>query len=739
MKRTHSPLLEPLESRIAPAGIISLTPDHKTATWTDADGDKVTLKISKGELAEGLFTTDQSPSTGLLVTSLDLTNPIFKGTSFTLTASRDPLAGGDGTVNFGYLNAAGQPLGNVVINGDLGRIDAGEPNIGAKTPKAINLLSVQSMGMLGGATLPGGVTQNSEVVGKIGTIKVRGSVEGILFNVTGGDAGSIGALTIGGSLIGTDDADSGRFSTSGAIGAITLKGSIFGGGGQHSGSIEAGGSIKSLKIGGSIFGGRSDTPSTDGTGVVRTEKSIGSVLITGSIHGGTQQDSGLLSAAGDIGAVKILGGIVGGSAGTSNGGIFVGGNAKSISVKGDLLGGAALDSGVIHVAGKSGAVSLLGGLTGGSGTGSGLVQLGTDAADTAGSLSIARDVTGGSGEGTGSISVAGALKSLKIAGSVHGAAGEESGLVELRAGVGSALVAGDIAGGTGANSGSVKLGGVVNALTVGGNILGGTADGTGSVTSNATIAKLTINGSVIGGNLADSATSDLNGSGLVQAGRIGTLTIGGSIRVGEDYSPAHKLVNSAAIRVANDLASLIIKGGIDGTTETAALITARGQTTIQLDQTTDVAIGSIKIAGAVRNASILAGYDTTADVTLAEANPNAQIGSLAITGDWIASNLVAGAAWNDNFGNGNDIKAAGVDNPDIIARIASISVGGQVLGTGGTAGDQFGFIAQEIATMKIGTPANTILLNLGAGNDNDPTSLRYNLSGTRDVRVFEFA
>jgi hypothetical protein len=132
---------------------------------------------------------------------------------------------------------------------------------------------------------------------------------------------------------------------------------------------------------------------------------------------------------------------------------------------------------------------------------------------------------------------------------------------------------------------------------------------------------------------------------------------------------------------------------------------------------------------------------------LAEANPNAQIGDVQIAGDWIASNLVAGAAWNDNFGNNLDKKiGAGlppdpeiVDNPNIAARIANIVVKGQILGTDDIAGDRFGFIAQEIVSMKIGAAGHLVLLDAGVGNDNDAATLRYNLTGTGDVRVFEFA
>ena len=737
--RSTAPSIETLESRIAPAALIAFSTDHKTATWTDVDGDKVTLRISKGLLDDTLFTKDTSFTTGLLVKKLDLTGAAFAGTNVTLSAVREPLTGGDNTVNLGYLDAAGHALGAVAINGDLGRIDAGDPVITAKTPRAIAALTVHSMGMLDGATLPAGVTQTSEIIGKTGPVKVRGSVKGILFNVTGGDAGSIASLNIGGSLLGTADADSGRFSTSGRVGPIVIGGSIVGGAGQHSGSIEAGGAIVSLTLGGSLLGGRSDTPSTDGTGVVRTDQTLGPVVVRGSIQGGTQQDSGLISAAGNADAVRIVGGIVGGSAGTSSGGIFIGGNAAVVVVKGDVLGGAALDSGVIHVAGKTGALTLLGALTGSTGRGSGSVWLGTDASDTTDSVSIARDVTGGTGDGSGAIHAAGRVTALKITGTLHGASGAGTGAVAFEAGAGSVAIGGDIAGSTGAGSGRLDSIGHVVSIQLGGDLLGGTADGSGSITGSGRFETLTIGGSVLGGNLAADATTDLTGSGWIQAARIGALTIGGALAVGEDFNSAHRLVNNAAIRVDNYLGALTIAGGIQGTEETSVFITAGGAKGLLLDQKTDPAFDKVTIGSSVRHASILAGYGTDPDVRTAALHADAQIGEVTVNGDWIASNLVAGAAWSENFGDGHDHIIPGVDSSNIVARIAKIGVTGQIIGTGGIATDRFGFVAQEIAEMKIGPDASAISLNSGKGNDTDPVTLRYNLAGTLDVRVFEFA
>ena len=739
MKPIERPSIEHLESRIAPAGLITISTDKLSATWDDVDGDKVTLTVSKGELVGTLFETDQTPATGLLVTALDLTDPHFKGANVKLKASRDPLTGGDGAVNLGYLNSAGHGLGKVAIDGDLGRIDAGDPLLTPKTPNAIKALTVSSLGMMDGTTLPAGLTQTSEIVGAVGAVKVGGSVKGILFNVTGGDAGSIASLKIGGSLVGTGDADSGRFSTSGKIGSIAIGGDIAGGAGQHSGSIQAGGRIASLVVRGSIHGGRSENPSTDGTGVVRTEQTLGPVKILGGLFGGTQQDSGVISSAGDMATVDIAGGIVGGSAGTSSGAVLVGGNVVSINVHGDVAGGGALESGVIRVAGKAGAITVGGALTGASGDDSGSIHLGTNSNDTVGKLSIGRDLAGSSGERTGSVFVAGKVGAVKIKGALRGAAGDDSGVLQLDSGAGSVLIGADVAGNTGENSGSVGAGKSIGSLKVGGSLLGGTADRAGSIIADGRLGSLLIAGSVVGGDLAGGANADLSDSGVIEAESVGLLSIRGSVRAGQDYNATFDLVNNAAIRVQNDVGTLRIGGAIEGTAETPVIITARGQAAQVLNQKTDVAFGSIAIGGAVSHAEILAGFNTNADVSLASENPDAQIGVVTVGGDWIASDLVSGAAWNSNFGDGTDKRVVGVNNPDIFSRIASVRIAGQAVGSASDPTDHFGFVAQQINVMEIGAEANKVLLNKGRRNDNDPGTLRYNLAGTLDVRVFEIA
>jgi hypothetical protein len=111
-------------------------------------------------------------------------------------------------------------------------------------------------------------------------------------------------------------------------------------------------------------------------------------------------------------------------------------------------------------------------------------------------------------------------------------------------------------------------------------------------------------------------------------------------------------------------------------------------------------------------AHILAGYQTD----LSAVNGDAQIGLVKVSGDWAASNLVAGAANaasnNTVFGDGNET-SIGAGDPATTARIASILIRGEVLGRPG--GATFGFVAEQIGSFKFNGTA--LLLAPGAHTD----------------------
>ena len=99
----------------------------RMATFTDVDGDLVTIKVSKGTLKVEDFTIVPSGQ-GAQLALVDFSGETeFAGANLSITAKRAPEAPPLAfvLVDVGYINASGIDLGKVVIKGDLGQIDAG--------------------------------------------------------------------------------------------------------------------------------------------------------------------------------------------------------------------------------------------------------------------------------------------------------------------------------------------------------------------------------------------------------------------------------------------------------------------------------------------------------------------------------------------------------------------------------------------------------------------------------------
>lgn len=197
-----------LTALATPANDLAVNGDGKSATFTDVDGDVVTVKIKgkTAQLAPGDFTFGFSTGghAQLLKLALDATDA---GATLSITSKRT-AAGGDGLTNIGYLNATGVALGSVVVDGDLGRIDAG----------AVKALTVQSLGAFGLTTQGGTGNLVSNFTGNLGRLTVKASIHDA--SVLG--TGSIGAVGINGSFLG------GRLSAGADLGTVTVRGDIAG-------------------------------------------------------------------------------------------------------------------------------------------------------------------------------------------------------------------------------------------------------------------------------------------------------------------------------------------------------------------------------------------------------------------------------------------------------------------------------------------------------------------------------
>jgi hypothetical protein len=208
------------------------------------------------------------------------------------------------------------------------------------------------------------------------------------------------------------------------------------------------------------------------------------------------------------------------------------------------------------------------------------------------------------------------------------------------------------------------------------------------------VENLVIGGSVLGGSASGNGT--MRNSGALLFVNVGNILIKGSLIAGADASTG-SLTNSGGIAAEGTIGSLTIKGSVTGSATHRSNISAVGPGTAPAGATQELAIGKLSIGGNVANTNILAGYGNGAD-----ADGDASIGSVAVKGDWLASSISAGVKdMNGNgFGNADDAVSAMNNAPAIVSRIASIVIGGSIGGSA-TAGDTFGFVAQQIGIVKI--------------------------------------
>src|SRR5262249_54832863 len=138
---------------------------------------------------------------------ITLGDPKFQGTGLSVTATRSAAHGGDGFANVGKIDASGVNLGAVVVDGDLGGINAGNS---IKVGTGLAALTVQTLGRFGLTT--GATEATSVVVGNVGTLVVHSDLVGVELNAlsaSSGLGGKIGSVSIGGSVLGGPAANGG--------------------------------------------------------------------------------------------------------------------------------------------------------------------------------------------------------------------------------------------------------------------------------------------------------------------------------------------------------------------------------------------------------------------------------------------------------------------------------------------------------------------------------------------------
>jgi hypothetical protein len=413
---------------------------------------------------------------------------------------------------------------------------------------------------------------------------------------------------------------------------------------------------------------------------------MGAVKIAHDFQGGVGSASAYISA-GSVASLTIGGSMVGGDGNASA--IVSGGTMGAVKIGHDLQGGSGSSS-ALFSCGSMASLTIGGSMVGGDGNSSAYVSGGA----SIGAVKIAHDFQGGVGSSSAYIT-AGSVASLTIGGSMVGSSGNASAYVSGSS-IGAVKIGHDLRGGTGTSSGYLNSSTSIASLAIGGSLAGGTANGTGFISAGGTLGPVTIGHDVTGGSIT---AGSLEGSGSIVAGRITSVSVGGSVISGFDNSAGGSLTNNASIRAVNDIGSIVVKGGVYGSVGsggdvTKVVFSARGETAPTPGK--DLAIGSIAIGGCAERLQILAGYGTNS--TPNALNGNAQINSVSVGGDWFASDIVAGVQDGGaaGFGDAGDTIIGG----GTISKIASILIGGVAQGTA-AAGDRFGIESHSIGSLSV--------------------------------------
>ncbi len=695
-------------------------PTAATATYTDEDGDLVTVKLSKGSLSPLDFQLSVGANGGGLLRSLLLNDDgaEFDGANLAITSKA--ANGGDGLVRVGHINSAGSDLGTVLVDGDLGRISAGDIAV----DPAVKSLTVQSMGRSGTTTQASLPSTKSNLAGPVGSITVKSDVVGSFINIS---AGTLSKLTIGGSLIGDSTPNSGRISVIGDIGSVSI-GQDIRGSGAFSGSVEATGKMGTVTIGGSILGG----PGSD-SGRVASVGDMGAVKIGRNLEAGIGAGSAVVtSTTGKIKSLTIGGSIFGNE--DNSGRVFAFGDMGAVLVKGDIQGGAGDDSGQIE-AQKIAAVTITGSIIGGGGEASGAiwantslttVKVGRELAGgtgslsgyiwgtSAGAISIGLSMIGGAGPQSGSIEVDGPIASVKVGGDVRGGDGASSAYIHGKGTLGPVAIKGSLVGGVGDFSASIYsgnafvVGNVMKGVTIAGNVLGGSGQGSAAIgtasgalgsSSGLEIGPVAIKGSVIG-------SGDF--SATITAGKIAGITIGGDLRGGGTAS--------AVINASVELKTLSIAGSVIGAADSSSYIIAAKLGTAKIGRDLrggGVDSGAIFVnLGGAKSITVGGNVTTGTGDRSGSISVNSVLGSLTIGGD------VVGNAAKPLI-----LSARGTDGTMALA-IGKLAIKGSVTFTQILAGQLAGSVNNADANLgpiTIGGDfiASSISAGVGPGADNE--------------------
>ncbi|MEI6541235.1 MAG: hypothetical protein WCO86_17175, partial [Planctomycetota bacterium] len=325
-------VIESLEERIVPATLVS----PYLVTFLDTDGDKVTVASSKpifkADTVNEMFQFDRgfvnrSNALHQQLQGIKLRIPGVHAAGANLMIRATHSRTGDGFVRVGSIDAQSIDLGWVRVDGDLGRIVAGDANV--KTP-GLRELSVDSLGRFGTTTQASGGSLQSVISGELTDLIVATSV--VYASVRTEHGGDVGKIQIGNSLMGGAGFGSGQIWADGDIRNVNV-GNISGGSGENSGSIRSEGTINNVLVKQNIAGGEGKN-----SGTLFSHLATNVILINGDVRGGGGERSGRISSDEGLRHVTVKGSLIGGS-NTGTGGIESSGAIGVVRIGKDIRGG----------------------------------------------------------------------------------------------------------------------------------------------------------------------------------------------------------------------------------------------------------------------------------------------------------------------------------------------------------------------------------------------------------------
>lgn len=558
------------ESLSIPEAAPDFSADHKTATFTDVDGDLVTVKTTLGTFDAGnirVFTgVDGAVTGGKQFSRLDLRDLKFAGANITITAKRGPL-GGDGLVNLGFLDATGVDLGVFSLKGDLGRVE-----IGDGTGPSATSLTVSSLGVYGTSTQVGiTASADSHVAGALLLFTVTHDVGNVVFHGT-----SLGTAKIGGTV------DGATIELTGGITALTVAGDVLSSSlvtGALSGALKFSGDldgcafnladVTTFSVGGDVIHA-SSISSSGAFGSITPGATAGSYVVAGGFKVAGDVDNSSLTASGNL-ALLSIGGDARALTLTANAGIgsiAAGATVGSVKLNGGLfISGGLLDSTISTTAATD--VSVLSVL--------GRVDTATIAlSHGAGTVKFGRSVRDLTFTAAGSVTTASVTYSM-----VDSSFTTTGGLGTLTAGTtaGSVKITGGFTIGGALVDSSIKTDGDLAKLTVGRRMDGSTVSARGTDAPADDVAAATIGSVAIRGRVMNSsilAGYDTTGAAVNADVRIGAVTVGtnwiasnlvAGVDAGVDgkFGTADDLTIAGGNSVVSKIASVIIGGHVRGT------------------------------------------------------------------------------------------------------------------------------------------------------------------------------